>query len=337
MEVVISNPAKRETVQRKDGQVQQAQEKYDLIGDIHGEISTLRVLLDTLGYRESQGRYQHPGRRVVFLGDFVDRGAGQREVVELARDMVTKGDALAVMGNHEFNAIAYYTPRDKKNTAAGYLREHSSGNQRQHRAFLEAYQHSPKDYADVIDWFKTLPMWLDLPGLRAVHACWDPVAIARLEENYAGTPCLNDALLRAASDKETWEFDAVENLLKGKEVPLPKGLKFTDAGGKVRHRMRIKWWSDATTYASAFMGPEEAETDIPDDEIEGDHLVEYSHTQKPVFLGHYWLKGEPSPLAPNIACLDYSVAKPGGKLVAYRWDGEGILSKDKFVAVDRQA
>ncbi|NNC54266.1 MAG: metallophosphoesterase [Pseudomonadales bacterium] len=314
-----------------------AQDKYDLIGDIHGEIATLRALLDRLGYSESQGCYRHPDRRVIFLGDFVDRGVGQREVVELARAMVEQGAALAVMGNHEFNAMAYYTPRDKNDLGAGYLREHSSGNLRQHRAFLEAYENTPADYADVIGWFKTLPMWLDLPGLRAVHACWDAIAIARLEENYASAPCVNDALLRAASDSSSWEFDAVENLLKGKEVPLPKGTQFTDAGGKIRHRMRIKWWSDATTYASAFMGPEEAETDIPDDTIEGDHLVEYSHTQKPVFLGHYWLKGEPEPLAPNIACLDYSVAKPGGKLVAYRWDGEGVLSKKKFVAVERQA
>jgi hypothetical protein len=42
-----------------------------------------------------------------------------------------------------------------------------------------------------------------------------------------------------------------------------------------------------------------------------------------------------SALADNIACLDYSVAKPGGKLVAYRWDGEKVLNKNKYVFVDR--
>jgi hypothetical protein len=40
-------------------------------------------------------------------------------------------------------------------------------------------------------------------------------------------------------------------------------------------------------------------------------------------------------LARNIVCVDFSVAKRGGKLVAYRWDGERELSKDKFVSVDR--
>ena len=48
---------------------------------------------------------------------------------------------------------------------------------------------------------------------------------------------------------------------------------------------------------------------------------EYDASDKPCFIGHYWLSGDPEPLAPNVACLDYSVAK-NGKLVAYRWSGE---------------
>ena len=63
--------------------------------------------------------------------------------------------------------------------------------------------------------------------------------------------------------------------------------------------------------------------------------MEYSHDAPPVFLGHYWMEGEPKPLAANIACLDYSVAKPGGKLVAYRWNGERRLERDSFVWVER--
>jgi hypothetical protein len=40
-------------------------------------------------------------------------------------------------------------------------------------------------------------------------------------------------------------------------------------------------------------------------------------------------------LAPNVACLDYSIAaEGGGKLVAYRWEGEQELSEEKFVFVE---
>ena len=39
---------------------------------------------------------------------------------------------------------------------------------------------------------------------------------------------------------------------------------------------------------------------------------------------------------PNVACLAYSVAsEEGGKLVAYRWDGEQQLRNDKFIWVER--
>ena len=100
--------------------------------------------------------------------------------------------------------------------------------------------------------------------------------------------------------------------------------------------VRVRWWDQsADTYLQAYMGPESARTQIPDDEISGDHLIEYSHAEPPVFLGHYWMDGDPEPLAPNIACTDYSVARPGGKLAAYRWDGEQHLESDKFVAVGR--
>lgn len=64
-------------------------------------------------------------------------------------------------------------------------------------------------------------------------------------------------------------------------------------------------------------------------------MIEYGHAEKPVFLGHYWLEGKPTPLAENIACLDYSVAKKGGKLAGYRWEGERAIDPPKFVAVER--
>ena len=40
-------------------------------------------------------------------------------------------------------------------------------------------------------------------------------------------------------------------------------------------------------------------------------------------------------LEQHVACLDYSVARPGGKLVAYQWCGERELRKESFVVVNR--
>lgn len=308
-------------------------EGYDIIGDIHGCCGTLEALLEELGYSAQAGIYRHPERRAIFIGDLIDRGPRQRDVVDLVRRMVDGGTALAVMGNHEFNALAWYTP-DRE--TGDYLRPHSEKNRKQHQAFLEAYANDPDGYDEALRWFRTLPLWLDLGDLKVVHACWHKRLIERLAESLGGENCLTDELLVEASRMGSWQFEAIETILKGKELPLPAGAGFHDKEGNLRHNMRVRWWDRSVkTYREAYMGPESARTHIPDDEVHGDHLIEYAHDAPPVFLGHYWLEGVPAPLAPNIACLDYSVAKPGGKLVAYRWSGEQTLASEHFVWIDR--
>lgn len=307
---------------------------YDIIGDIHGQSDELVLLLEKLGYEHNGRAYSHGSRKVIFLGDFIDRGSQQREVISIVKPMIEHGYALSVMGNHEFNAIAYFTLDDD---SGQYFRPHTDKNAKQHKAFLDAYA-GQDDYPDVIAWFKTLPLWLEIDGLRVVHACWDPKWISFINDRYVTNNLTSAELLSRAATDGTEEFEAIETLLKGKEIPLADGVSFKDKDGNTRHNIRVRWWdASARTYKQAFMGPESALTHIPDDEIKGDHLIDYSHNDIPVFLGHYWMTGKPEPLAENIACLDYSVAKPGGKLVAYRWDGEKKLDSSKYVSVYRDS
>ena len=68
--------------------------------------------------------------------------------------------------------------------------------------------------------------------------------------------------------------------------------------------------------------------------VHPDDIIGYSESAPALFIGHYWKKGEPLPIAKNVACVDYSMGKgreSGGNLVAYRWDGEGVLSAEKFI------
>jgi hypothetical protein len=71
---------------------------YDLIGDIHGHADELVRLLEVLGYENLQGSYRHPERKVIFLGDFIDRGPQIRQVLETVRPMVEGGHALGSNG-----------------------------------------------------------------------------------------------------------------------------------------------------------------------------------------------------------------------------------------------
>ncbi len=138
--------------------------------------------------------------------------------------MVDSGSALAVMGNHEFNALAWDTP--DPNRPGEYLRPHSDKNFRQHAAFLDATEGRPELRQEVLDWFRTLPLWLDLPELRVVHACWHPEAMAEIQPLLKSGHCLDDALLEAACQRGTSTYAAVETVLKGPEVELPDGMQF---------------------------------------------------------------------------------------------------------------
>lgn len=306
---------------------------YDIIGDVHGCGDSLEKLLGKLGYLEQDGVYRHPQRQAIFIGDLIDRGPRQRDVVDLARTMVEAGTARVVMGNHEFNALAF-AARDP--LTGDFLRPHSPKNIGQHRAFIDAYSDDREGYESALQWFMGLPLWLDLGGLKVVHACWHKHFKERIEIALNGGPHLSDQFLVEASRKGTWQFEVVETLLKGQELRLPPGFRFFDKDGNERHHIRVRWWDQgARTYREAYIGPESARTHIPADELHGDHLVEYAHDAPPVFIGHYWLDGTPEPLAANIGCVDYSVAKPCGKLVAYRWDGEKILDRANYVWVSR--
>ncbi len=79
---------------------------FDIIGDIHGCFDELIILLEQLGYQpqSSDSKYTavHPqGRKVIFLGDLVDRGPKIPQVLQLVMGMVATGNAFCIKGNHD--------------------------------------------------------------------------------------------------------------------------------------------------------------------------------------------------------------------------------------------
>jgi len=305
---------------------------YDLIGDIHGHGDALETLLLKLGYQDSERGYQHPTRQVIFLGDFIDRGEHlrqHRKVLSIVMPMVASGAALAVMGNHEFNALAYHTPHN-----GDYLRKHTERNQRQHQAFLNEFDDDSQLKAEVLAFFYQLPLWLEIDGIRVVHACWDQACIDQLEPVLVDQRLQSEQLI-AASTKGEYLFYAVERLLKGVEVVLPEGIFFHDKDGNERDAVRVQWWKPDVTTLGEIALPLGVDIEQAADLPVPEGVPRYNEGQPPCFLGHYWGHGAPAPRTDNIACLDYSVAK-GGPLVAYRWQGEQVLTAEHFVSMDSE-
>ncbi len=306
---------------------------YDLIGDLHGHADALETLLAALGYRQTAGAWRHSSRRVLFLGDFLDRGPKIRETLRLVRDMLEAGSALSVLGNHEWNAFAFHH-RDPDRPGE-FLRRHHERNRVQHAATLA--QVPAAELASHLAFLRGLPIRLDLAGVRLVHACWDDVAFSVIDEAYARHRGLTDPFLVEGSNPEALLFAALEIVLKGKEMKLPQGETLVDKDGHVRHVARVRWYAhpDGETVASYTLPPFPSLSATPLPRRVVAEARPYPTGAPPVFVGHYWLTDAvPVPLAPNVACLDYSVAA-GGYLCAYRFDGHPEIERDAFVTTSK--
>ncbi|MFC1744241.1 metallophosphoesterase [Candidatus Riflebacteria bacterium] len=305
----------------------------DIIGDIHGHSDELVLLLEKMGYKESKGVYAHPENKVIFLGDLIDRGPKQKETLQIVRRMVEERSATCLMGNHEFNAICFHTPSVAE--PGKYLRPHNKKNLKQHNAFLQKFKQGSKECLDIINWFKTLPLYLELDSLISVHACWDQRSIDKLKPYLNSENRVeNEELFYLAACPGTEQFLAIESVLKGPEIKLPDGFNFSDKDGTIRDTARIKWWLDGSqTFHSGTMLDDIARKTVPDKPISPGEFISYSDKNVPVFFGHYWFRGNPELCSPHATCLDYSVAR-GGKLCAYRWQGEKRLKPEHFVTID---
>ena len=84
---------------------------FDIIGDVHGCFDELQELLLQLGYTINQVENNESNfgfhvtapetRKIIFVGDLVDRGPDSPGVLRLVMSMVNSGVAYCVPGNHD--------------------------------------------------------------------------------------------------------------------------------------------------------------------------------------------------------------------------------------------
>lgn len=337
----------------------------DIVGDVHGEFDALLRLLQHLGYKEDGS---HPGdRRLIFLGDLVDRGHDSPAVLELVIEFVKQGRAQCVLGNHELNILAGVYGHGN-----GWILTPEHGEGGGDSPSVPVPESRKADYMSFMD---SLPLVLENDHLRVVHACWDHESVAALaklppQANESGPGKLKEALnyfdnhiqdalaldnvLESALQYENTFFDtsfaedewqprplpghtmhefaiSMQNPLRvlTTSVVRPTAIPYYGAG-RWRMTERIPWWN---TYADA----------------------------RPVVIGHFWrqfssaprhhygvfgqdvLRGVPPHdwmgLRRNVYCTDYSVGQLHmerrlanrdyeGKLAALRYPEWSVMHDD---------
>lgn len=296
-------------------------ETIDFIGDVHANAERLRELLDHLGYVRKGWTYRHPEprRRAIFMGDLINRGCDNVAVYVLVRSMVEAGTAECLLGNHEFDAIAWVTVCPKSGWP---MLDRTDRNWSRMRAFLTQVGEGSRLHCDMIKWFRTLPLWIETDSFRAVHACWHRSSIEAM------APYVEDGRVRAAAwttvlDRDGPAYAAANMLVRGPEYaaqcrrePAP---------------VRVRWWdTNAKTVAEAAVQPEHLDPVTA--------AMPYNAAPflpdggKPLFFGHYGDRCSPRLLDGKAACVD-NYASARRPLVAYSWTGEDCLVDEAFSSV----
>lgn len=239
---------------------------YDIIGDIHGRAAELETLLLKLGYYIGEdGVYRPPKvpgveRKAIFVGDFIDKGTRNFRTLDIVRGMVTRGHARAIMGNHEFNAVQFHTDIEGNPMMTGRgqtsIRKQSDSAIRQHVHFLKEMGEDSEKGRSHIEWMKQLPIYIDEPGFRVIHAQWVPSALQTLDDagileyppgviqnsHFRGEARIKGSAWPRFYDKGSAEFKAMEDLVSGIEIPLER--EFEDKNKIRRTEARLAWWVD---------------------------------------------------------------------------------------------
>lgn len=127
-----------------------------VISDIHGCYNELKELLSTL---EENKAYNKDVDKLIFLGDYIDRGKDSRLVIKLIRELQeNNNNVIALMGNHEDMLLDYLNDKSNSWIWNGY------------KNTMESYDGFNEQFKDDVEWIKNLPLYYEDEYFIYVHA-----------------------------------------------------------------------------------------------------------------------------------------------------------------------
>lgn len=144
----------------------QKQPRTIAIGDIHGCALELEALIRKLNLKS--------GDRIVFLGDYIDRGPDSKRVVDVILDLASRFEVIALKGNHEAMFIDFLETPDSPgaglfilNGGSSTLASYSQGQAGENAGRNAGSFEIPKEH---IDFFSNLRLWYETETHFFVHA-----------------------------------------------------------------------------------------------------------------------------------------------------------------------
>jgi hypothetical protein len=134
-------------------------ERFDVVGDVHGEFKEFQGLLNKLGYSELG---ENPnGRKAIFVGNLCGPDLKGVEVLLRVKKMVEAGNAFSILGKNELLLL-----RGNAKAGTGWFFDEARSLD-QANARLDESQ-----YKSVIDFLNSLPLIIECDDLRIADALW---------------------------------------------------------------------------------------------------------------------------------------------------------------------
>jgi serine/threonine protein phosphatase 1 len=139
------------------------EQKIFIIGDVHGCLPMLQKMMNKIDWRPEKDR-------LIFLGDFVDRGEDSCGVIDFVLDISRRSPMVeCLLGNHEHVLLDFLSGR---NPATFFL---NGGT-----ATLNSYRFGQERFGDLripgehIEFMKSFQKWIELDDYYIVHAGFRP-------------------------------------------------------------------------------------------------------------------------------------------------------------------
>lgn len=133
------------------------------IGDIHGQLDMLKLLLEKI--------QPIPSDKFIFIGDYIDRGPDSKGVVNFLLDFKNHFNAVFLRGNHEDMLLAFLGLDQNAHYGEAYLYNGGEYTVRsyagQNAAFTDLKNAIPETH---LEFFKQLKYYHIVEGFLFVHA-----------------------------------------------------------------------------------------------------------------------------------------------------------------------